>query len=576
VSRRNQNPAGQLKSFKARCIFAGSCLAAGAIILIGRAVDLQVIDHAFLNSEADARHVRRATIVAHRGTITDRNGEPLAVSTPVDSIWVDPGEVVAASENIPLLASLLKMNEQSLTTLLTRNVDRNFLYLKRHINPVEAERITSRDIPGVSSQREYRRYYPAAEVTGHLIGFANVDDVGQEGLELAFDHRLTGRSGSKLVLKDRLGRSVEDIERVSVAEPGQDIAISIDLRIQYLAYRALKQAIQNNRAASGSVVVLDIQTGEVLAMVNQPSYNPNDRSQFKATNYRNRAITDILEPGSTIKPLIAAAAIESGKYTPTSPLIDTNPGRFRVGSKMITDKHNLGVIDLTTVLARSSNVGATKVALSLEPARLWKVLSDFGIGRSSASGFPGESAGLLSHYDNWRPLSQATLAYGYGVSVTPLQLAEAYAVLGAQGLQRPVSLLPVKQPPIARRVISAETARSVVEMMEQVVTREGTGLLAAVAGYKVAGKTGTTRKFKVGGYADNRYTSLFAGVAPATNPRLSVVVVIDDPSAGQYYGGMVAGPVFSQIVADAARILAIPPDAISPVKDYSTTVALQR
>ncbi len=576
MSRRSHNPAGQLKSFQTRCKVAGGFLMLGAILLIIRAVDLQVIKHAFLNSEADARHVRRATIVAHRGTITDRNGEPLAVSTPVDSIWVDPGDVVAAPENIPLLAELLKMDEQVLTTLLTRNVDRNFLYLKRHMNPVEAARITKRAIPGVSSQREYRRYYPAAEVTGHLVGFANIDDVGQEGLELAFDHRLTGRSGSKLVLKDRLGRSVEDIERVKAAEPGQDIATSIDLRIQYLAYRALKQAIQSNRATSGSAVVLDIQTGEVLAMVNQPSYNPNDRAQFKASNYRNRAITDILEPGSTIKPLIAAAALESGKYTPTSPLIDTNPGRMRVGSKMITDKHNLGVIDLTTVLSRSSNVGSTKVALSLEPANLWKILNDFGIGRSSASGFPGESAGLLSHYENWRPLSQATLAYGYGVSVTPLQLAQAYAALGAEGLQRPVSLLPVKQPPIARRVISAESARAVIKMMEQVVTREGTGLLAAVAGYTVAGKTGTTRKFKVGGYENDRYTSLFAGVAPASNPRLSVVVVIDEPSAGQYYGGMVAGPVFSQIVADAARLLAIPPDAIRPASNYSTTVAQQR
>jgi len=576
VSRRNHNPAGQLKSFTGRCRFAATCLAMGAIVLIARAVDLQVLDQGFLNKQAHARHVRSATIVAHRGTITDRHGEPLAVSTPVDSIWVDPGAVVAQPDNIPVLAKLLKADEQALTTLLTRNVDRNFLYLKRHMNPTDAKRVADRDIPGVSLQREYRRYYPAADVTGHLVGFANVDDVGQEGLELAFEHRLAGKPGSKLVLKDRLGRSVEDIESVAAAEPGQDIATSIDLRIQYLAYRALKKAIRSNKATSGSAVVLDIQTGEVLAMVNYPSFNPNDRAQYKPSNYRNRAFTDILEPGSTIKPLIAAAALESGKYTPTTPLIDTNPGRMRVGSKMITDKHNLGVIDLTTVLARSSNVGSSKIALDLEPASLWKILNDFGLGRSSASGFPGESAGLLSHYENWRPLSQATLAYGYGVSVTPLQLAQAYAVLGAGGLQRPVSLLPVRQPPIARRVIAAETAREVVKMMEQVVTREGTGFLASVAGYRVAGKTGTTRKFKVGGYESNRYLSLFAGVAPATNPRLSVVVVIDEPTAGQYYGGMVAGPAFSQIVADAARLMAIPPDAIVAPEGYSSTVALQR
>jgi len=310
VSRRNSNPSGQLKSFQARCNFAGLCLAACAIVLIGRAVDLQVLDRAFLNEQADARHLRRATLVAHRGTITDRNGEPLAVSTPVDSIWTDPSELLARPENIPLLAGLLKADEQALTTLLTRNVERNFLYLKRHMNPTDAARIAKQEIPGVSLQREYRRYYPAAEVTGPLVGFANVDDVGQEGLELAFEHRLAGKPGSKLVLKDRMGRTVDDIERVAAAEPGQDIATSIDLRIQYLAYRALKKGIKANRATSGSAVVLDIQTGEVLAMVNQPSYNPNDRAQFKPSNYRNRAITDILEPGSTIE--IALPAVVEG------------------------------------------------------------------------------------------------------------------------------------------------------------------------------------------------------------------------------------------------------------------------
>jgi len=575
VSRRKQSAAQRQRSFIARCQFAGLCLVTGALILMGRAVQLQVFDQAFLNGQADARHVRRVTLAAHRGSITDRNGEPLAVSTPVDSVWVDPGDLVGMAENIPVLADLLKINRAELTARLTRSVDKDFLYLKRHMNPAAANRIEQLNMPGVHLQREYRRYYPAAEVTGHLVGFANVDDVGQEGIELAFDHRLAGYPGSKLVLKDRLGRIVEDIERVEAPEPGQNIATSIDLRIQYLAYRELKKAVQAHKASSGSAVVVDVLTGEVLAMVNQPSYNPNDRSQFKASRYRNRAITDIFEPGSSIKPLIAAAAIESGQYSPST-RVDTNPGQIQVGAKLIKDKRNLGRIDLTTVLALSSNVGSTMVAMSLEPADLWQVLNDFGLGRPTASGFPGESAGLLSHFTNWRPISQATLAYGYGLSITPLQLAQAYAVIGAKGLQRPVSLLPVRQPPIARRVISEETANGVLGMMEAVVSQEGTGYRATVAGYRVAGKTGTTQKFTAGGYMENRYTAIFAGVAPMTNPRLAVVVVIDDPSAGEYYGGTVAAPVFSKIVADATRILAIPPDDIGSVQDMSTTVALSR
>lgn len=572
---RKQTAAERQRSFRARCQFAGLCLVAGALVLVGRAVSLQVFDQAFLNGQADARHVRRVTLAAHRGSITDRNGEPLAVSTPVDSVWVDPGDLVSMPENIPVLADLLKINRAALTARLTRSVDKDFLYLKRHMNPAAAKRIEQLNMPGVHLQREYRRYYPAAEVTGHLIGFANVDDAGQEGIELAFDHRLSGHSGAKLVLKDRLGRIVEDIERIEAPEPGQNIALSIDLRIQYLAYRELKKAVQANKASSGSAVVVDVLTGEVLAMVNQPSYNPNDRSQYKASHYRNRAITDIFEPGSSIKPLILAAAIESGKYNPNS-LIDTNPGHIQVGAKVIKDKHNLGRIDLTTVLAKSSNVGSTMIAMSLEPAALWQVLNDFGLGRTSASGFPGESAGLLSHHANWRPISQATLAYGYGLSVTPLQLAQAYAVIAANGLQRPVSLLPVKQPPIARRVISADTANAVLGMMEEVVSDKGTGIRAAVAGYRVAGKTGTTQKFTSGGYLENRYTAIFAGIAPMTNPRLAVVVVIDDPSAGKYYAGAVAAPVFSKIVADATRILAIVPDDIGELQDFSTTVALSR
>jgi cell division protein FtsI (penicillin-binding protein 3) len=569
MSRRQQSAANLRKAFRRRCLITTSLLVAGACILLGRSVQLQLSDQAFLNDQADARQIRHAALSAHRGDLTDRQGEPLAVSTPVDSVWVDPGVLLSAPEHIPLLSKSLGMKQSELSARLSRSAGKDFLFLKRHMNPAAAERIDQQGFPGVHLQREYHRYYPAAEVAGHLIGFADVDDIGQEGLELAFDHRLAGHPGSKRVLKDRRGRIVEEIEQIKAPEPGHDVATSIDLRIQYLAYRELKKAVKEHKASSGSAVVVDVLTGEVLAMVNQPSYNPNDRSQLQASRYRNRAITDIFEPGSSIKPLVVAAALESGEYTDKS-IIDTSPGELLVGSKLIKDKYNLGRISLATLLARSSNVGASKMALSLEPEGFWGVLSGFGLGRPSMSGFPGESAGVLSHYGNWRPISQATLAYGYGLSVTPLQLAQAYAVIASEGLQRPVSLVRLDGPPIPRRVISAATANTVLDMMEQVVNEGGTGMAAAVPGYRVAGKTGTTRKFAAGGYSEDRYTAVFAGVAPVSNPRLAVVVVIDEPDDGAYYGGQVAAPVFSRIVADAARILAIPPDSIGTQADKVT------
>jgi cell division protein FtsI (penicillin-binding protein 3) len=563
------------RSIKRRCHVVGALLVVGAVIVIGRAVQLQVFNKAFLNEQAAARHLRVERLSAHRGMITDRNGEPLAVSTPVDSVWVTPRDLVAAPEYIKPLAVALGLDRESLTARLTRNVDKEFMYLKRHMNPADAARIAQQGIPGVRLLREYRRYYPAGEVTGHLIGFTDIDDRGQEGMELAFDHHLAGQAGSKRVLKDRLGRVVEDIESIDPPRPGRKMIASIDLRLQYLAYREMKAAVQRSNASSGSAVIIDVDTGEVLAMVNQPSYNPNDRSQFAAYRYRNRAITDIFEPGSSFKPLIIAAALESGRYQPDSQ-VDTSPGYVQVGAKTIEDSTNLGRIDLATVLARSSNVGATKIAMSLEPATLWTVLSGFGFGRTSASGFPGESAGLLSHYQNWRPISQATLAYGYGLSVTPLQLVQAYAVLAAGGLQRPVSLLALDQPPIARRVVRKDTAEALMAMLEIVVSPQGTGRRAAVSGYRVAGKTGTTRKFAGGGYSEDRYIAVFAGVVPASNPRLAAVIVIDEPGTGEYYGGHVAAPVFARVMAGALRILAIPPDQVDELRDGSVTVAVNR
>jgi len=536
-----------------------------ATSLVARAVHLQVLDKEFLNEQADTRHLRTEKISAHRGTITDRNGEPLAISTPVDSIWVNPRQFAPAVDSIPKLARTLGVDSQMLMRRITRSMDKEFLYLKRHLSPEQAEEVLALKLPGISVLREYRRYYPASEVTGHLVGFTDIDDEGQEGLELAFNHWLSGESGAKRVLKDRLGRSIENVASIRPPRHGKDLRTSIDLRLQYLAYRTLKGAIKTHNARSGSIVVLDVKTGEVLAMVNQPTYNPNDRSQLAAERYRNRAITDIFEPGSSIKPLIVAAALESGQYRPSS-IVDTAPGYVVVGAKKIEDTRNLGRISLTTILARSSNVGITKLAMKLQPDQLWETMTQFGLGELTSSGFPGESAGMLTHYSNWRPISQATLAYGYGVSVTPLQLAQAYAAIGSSGQLRPVSLVALDAPADAHRVLSDETATAVRRMLEEVVRPGGTGTKAAIDGYRVAGKTGTAWKFATGGYSQDKYISIFAGLAPASDPRLATVVVIDEPSGELYYGSDVAAPVFADVMSESLRLLAVAPDAL-PARD---------
>src|ERR1700733_6521023 len=535
-------------------------VACGACGLIWRAVSLQLVDHTFLAKEGDARVSRVATIAAHRGTITDRYGEPLAVSTPVDSIWVNPKELALATDQIPRLATALKQDRQELARRITSNLDRQFLYLARGRQPSEAEQIKGLGIPGVYLSREYRRYYPSGEVAGHILGFTNVDDAGQEGLELAFDHWLAGEDGAKRVIQDRFGRVVQDVDSIRAARPGRDLILSIDLRIQYLAYRELKAAIREQRARAGSVVVLDVATGEVLAMVNQPAYNPNDREQIVAATHRNRAATDIFEPGSSIKPFFVAAGLASGKYDEHS-VIDTAPGFFKIGVKTIEDEHgSLGAINIATILAKSSNVGMARLALSLEPQLIWKTLTSLGFGQVTSSGYPGESAGLLSDYAHWRPIGIATMSHGYGLSVTPLQLVHAYATLGAFGLSRPVSFLRVDDPPPGQRVLDAHLCRTLITMLESVVAAEGTGKRAAIPGYRVAGKTGTAWKATAGGYSTDRYMAVFGGVAPATSPRLAAVVVIDEPSAGQYMGGDVAAPVFSAVVGNALRRPAVAPD----------------
>jgi cell division protein FtsI (penicillin-binding protein 3) len=547
-------------SFRWRAYVLIGLLICSASALVYRAVNLQLVDHSFLAKEGDARFSRVAEISAHRGTITDRYGEPLAVSTPVDSIWANPKELALAPDQLPRLASALKQDRQELTRRITSNLDRDFLYLARHRQPSEAEQIKALGIPGVYLSREYRRFYPSGEVAGHILGFTNVDDAGQEGLELAFDHWLAGENGAKRVIQDRYGRIVQNVESIRPARPGRDLVLSIDLRIQYLAYRELKGAIRDRGASAGSVVVLDIATGEVLAMVNQPAYNPNDRDQMIAATYRNRAATDIFEPGSSIKPFFVAAGIASGKYDDRS-IIDTSPGYFKVGVKPIEDEHNLGAVNIATVLAKSSNVGMARLALSLAPEQIWTTLTHLGFGQVTTSGYPGESAGLLANYSQWRPIGIATMSHGYGLSVTPLQLAHAYATIGAHGLVRPVSFLRVDTPPVGQRVLDDHACRELIGMLESVVVAEGaTGKRAAIPGYRVSGKTGTAWKATAGGYSTDRFMAVFGGVAPATNPRLAAVVVIDEPQGTEHQGGTVSAPVFSQIVGGALRLLAVAPD----------------
>jgi cell division protein FtsI (penicillin-binding protein 3) len=558
------SPSQQVERMRWRGAVLLAAFALAAVALESRILYLQLVNKEFLAAQGNDRHLRTVEISAHRGSLTDRDGEPLAVSTPVDTIVGNPRELKDSLDRIGELADATGQDEDSLARKITSNLGREFVYLQRHLSPQKAEEIMALGLPGVSTVREYHRYYPAGEVVGHLLGFTDVDDRGQEGLEAEFDQWLRGENGSKRVLQDRLGRVIGDVELIAEARPGRDLRASIDLRLQYLAYRELKAAVADHRAHSGTAVVLDPNTGEVLAMVNQPTYNPNDRSQYVAEHYRNRAITDIFEPGSSFKPLVMAAALESGGFKPTT-IVDTSPGFLRINDRLITqDDSNLGKITLTTVLARSSDVGAARVALTLEPQEIWRVLAGFGIGRLTDSGYPGESAGRLNDPQHWRQIGQATLAYGYGVSVTPLQLARAYSAIAADGVLRPVSMLALDKPPAGTRVISSSTARALTEMMEAVVSPAGTGKRAAVRNYHVAGKTGTAQKAIVGGHSDERHTAFFAGFAPATHPRLVVVVVIDEPQGAAYYGADVAAPVFSNIVSGALRVLAVPPDALPP------------
>jgi cell division protein FtsI (penicillin-binding protein 3) len=535
-------------------------LLATFVVLAGRAFYLQGVNKDFLRQKGEARYSRVITLKANRGNILDRNGEPLAISTPVESVAASPRDVEITPQQLARLAQLLNMPAADLKRRLADD-KRDFVYLKRQLPPDVAERVLSLNIPGIFLQREYRRFYPYGDQTAHLIGFTDVDDRGQEGVELAFDARLSGINGSRRVLKDRLGNIIEGVESIRAPQDGQPVTLSIDRNIQYLAYRELVAAVVQHRARAGAVVVLDARTGEVLALVNQPSYNPNRRSKDVPPAYmRNRAVTDVFEPGSTLKPFTAAMALEADRVRPDT-VIQTAPGILTIGPATIRDVHSAGAITVAQVIQKSSNVGAAKMALMLPAEYMYDRFQKLGFGRPPGMGFPGEAAGRLRPAKLWRPIEQATMSYGHGISVSLLQLARAYTVFANDGELRELSLLRLDHPAPSHRVFSAATARAVRAMLELVVQAGGTAPRAQVVGYRVAGKTGTAHKLNANGtYAEDRYVASFVGMAPASDPRLIVAVMIDEPGNGQYYGGQVAAPVFSRIMAGALRMLSVPPD----------------
>ncbi len=535
-------------------------LFAGFAALSMRAVYLQAWHNDFLNEEGEKRVQRVAPIPAYRGVITDRRGEPVAVSTPVETIWINPRQADPSAADIQSLARILE-REPSQIARLFADKSKGFVYLERLLEPPKARQIMALNMAGVFSKPEYRRYYPAGEVMGHVLGITNLDDKGQEGVELAFQSWLAGEAGAQRVVRDRLGNVVEVLEQIKPPKPGRDLALSLNQHIQYLAYRELSEAIEKNSARAGSVVVLDARTGEILALANTPSFNPNSRATYTPERVRNRAITDVFEPGSTMKPLLVAAALDARVVAPQT-TIDTGPGWFIVGDKKITDTHAKGVMTVAQAIQVSSNVAAAKIALEMRGEDYWRLLTRAGLGARPNSGLPGEVGGRLRPFNSWRPIEKATMAYGHGLSVSLLQLAHAYTAFANQGVMPALTALRRENAATGVRVMSAEASNEVLAMMELVTQSGGTAPMARVAGYRVAGKTGTAHKFKIsgGGYEADKYVSSFVGLAPASNPRLVVAVMIDEPSGRDYYGGLVAAPVFSRVMAGALRFMAVPPD----------------
>lgn len=552
-----------------RFLLGALCLA--ACILGARLITLQILDGAFLKAQGLARTVRVVEIPTYRGFITDRRGEPIAVSTPIDSIWVNPKNFkIESREQINNLGNLLKISPQNIAQKLKSNATKQFIYLKRDVTPDISAKVKQLGIPGLYLKREFRRYYPAGPETAQLVGFTNIDDIGQSGIEVAFESSLKPTPGKIRVLEDRAGRWVQDLESIKVPKPGQNIMLSIDLRIQAIALKELQDAVTKAQAKSGTLVMLDITTGEVLAMVSAPSFNPNNRTERTGPNARARALTDQLEPGSTAKPFSILSALESGHFTANT-IIETDPGYFRVGRNIVRDVHNYGTLTVSQVLAKSSNIGITKIALALPPEQLVNTFREMGLGTETLTSFPGESSGII-HGVPRGAFALATFAFGYSFMVTPIQLAHAYATLANHGQAVPISLLKVDAPPKSTPIVSAANADNVFHMLTHVTEAGGTGTRAHIAGYLSAGKTGTTRVVGPHGYDAKRHVALFAGVTPVENPKLATIIIIEEPQ-GLYYGGAVSAPVYAKVVGAALHLLNVPPDDLGPDNVLSSNKA---
>ena len=562
-SRRSPVLAPTFPPWRARLVIALAAIALG--VLAGRAVYLQGWNRDFLQAKGESRYSRTLEIPAYRGRIFDRNGEALAVSTPVKSIWAIPEDATLAGRDLDRLAAALGAPREELRLRLA-DTGRDFVYLKRQVPPQAAERVAALRLPGIHQSKEYRRYYPAGEAMAHVLGFTDVDDVGREGIELAYQEHLAGRPGSRRVIKDRLGEVVEDVVSLRDAKDGRDVVLALDSRIQNLAYGELRRAVESHRAKGGGIVVLDAATGEVLALANLPSYNPNNKAQLAGAAVRNRAVTDAFEPGSTLKPFTVALALDRGRVA-AGTTIPVAPGSLTIGPATIRDAHPEKALTVEQVIQKSSNVGAAKIALELPPESMWGLFDDIGFGAAPQLGFPGEAIGKLRPYKTWRPVEQATMSYGHGISVSLVQLARAYTVFARDGDLVPLSLVKVDTPPQGRPVISKRTAETVRRMLELAAQPGGTAPRARIMGYRVAGKTGTAHKQVNGAYVPDKYRSSFVGFAPASRPRLVIAVMIDEPSAGQHFGGVVAAPVFANVMAGALRILGVAPDApLQPIE----------
>ena len=552
----------RLPVWRARFVLALLALAFG--VLASRSVYLQAVKTDFLQERGDARYSRVIEVPATRGRILDRNGDALAVSTPVKSIWAIPSDVELTREQRRKLAALLNIDAAELGKKLGSAKD--FVYLKRQVPPDTALAIATLGVPGIYQHPEYRRYYPGGEITAHVLGFTGVDDGGQEGVELAHEATLGGKAGSRRVIKDRLGHIVEDIESIRAAQDGVDLQLAIDGKLQSLAYGVLKSAVEANHAKAGGIVAIDVRTGEILALANVPSYNPNNRAKLSGAQVRNRVITDLFEPGSTLKPFTIALALESGKVSPST-RIPTAPGTLAIGGYTIRDVHPAATMSVAQIVQKSSNVGAAKLALALPRENMWDLFRRVGFGTAPALGFPGAAGGKLHPWKTWKPVEQATMAYGHGISLSLVQLARAYTLFARDGELVPLSLVKTGAAAGGEKVISTETARAVRAMLELAVQPGGTAPRARIAGWRVAGKTGTAHKQENGGYAADKYISSFVGFAPVSEPRLVIAVMIDEPAAGRHYGGTVAAPIFAQVMQGALRLMAVPHDApLDPIE----------